>query len=104
MPSSSQKPTQPFNRKAAIVDRLTADWGGIDHPLWRKEAADKVQFVIEGLLCIIAMSDGARTPEASTAIAALIILTDWDQDEFIANMDDINEKVMLMNEQEGGMQ
>ena len=50
------------------------------------------------------MSDGARTPEASTAIAALIVLTDWDQDEFMANIDDINEKVMLMNEQEGGMQ
>lgn len=103
MGSSSRK-THSFDRKAKIVERLTADWGGIDHPLWRKEAADKIQFVIEGLLCIIAMSDGARTPEVSTAIAALIVLTDWDQDEFMANIDDINEKVMLMNEQEGGMQ
>jgi hypothetical protein len=102
MGSSSRK-IQSFDRKAKIVERLTANWDGIDHPLWRKEAANKIQFVIETLLCIIAMSDD-MTPESSAAAAALMVLTEWDEEEFLANMKDVTQKVMLMNEQEGGMQ
>lgn len=103
MGSSSQRVMQPFDRKAKIVERLTANWEGIDHPLWRKEAADKIQFVIETLLCIIAMND-EMTPEAAAAGTALLVLTEWEEEEFLANMKDVTQKVMLLNEQEGGMQ
>lgn len=44
------------------------------------------------------------TPESSAAAAALMVLTEWDEEEFLANMKDVTQKVMLMNEQEGGMQ
>ena len=103
MESSSQKGMAAFDRRAKIVEQLTTNWDGIDHPLWRKEAANKIQFVIETLLCIIAMND-EMTPETSAAAAALVVLTEWDEEEFLANMKDVSQKVMLMNEQEGGMQ
>lgn len=102
MGSSSRK-IRSFDRKAKIVERLTADWGGIDHPLWRNEAASKIQFVIETLLCIIAMND-EMTTETAAASTALLVLTEWKEEEFLENMKDVTEKVMLLNEQEGGMQ
>lgn len=103
MPSSSRKPKLAINRKTIITERLTADWGGIDHPLWRKEAADKINLAIETFLCIMAMNDDA-TPESNAAASALIFITGWNMDEFMENVNDVMEKVMLVNSQEGGMQ
>jgi hypothetical protein len=59
--------------------------------------------VIETLLCIIAMND-EMTPETAAASTALLVLTEWKEEEFLENMKDVTEKVMLLNEQEGGMQ
>lgn len=103
MPSSSRNRKSVLDRKTIITERLIADWGGIDHPLWRNEAAEKLQFAIETLLCIIAMNDDP-TPESNAAAAAVIYVTDWDMDEFMENVNDVMEKVMLVNSQEGGMQ
>ena len=103
MPSFSQSQKSALDRKAKIVKNLTAEWDGIDHPLWRNEAAEKLQFAIETLLCIIAMNE-APTPESNAAAAALIFITDWDEEEFLHNVNDVSEKVMLVNSQEGGMQ
>jgi hypothetical protein len=44
------------------------------------------------------------TPESNAAAAAIIYITDWDEDEFMENVNDVMEKVMLVNSQEGGMQ
>lgn len=106
MKSSSQNQNLEIDRKSEIIDRLTADWGGIDHPLWRHEAANKINLVIETLLCIIAMSaeDKKGTPEGAAALTALITLTGWDFDQFQENLSDVIEKVELMNSQMGGMQ
>lgn len=103
MPSSSRNRKSVLDRKTIITERLITDWGGIDHPLWRNEAAEKLQFAIETLLCIIAMNDDP-TPESNAAAAAVIYVTDWDMDEFMENVNDVMEKVMLVNSQEGGMQ
>jgi hypothetical protein len=103
MPLSSQNVNLPFNRKAKIVEHLTADWGGIDHPLWRNEAAEKLLLAIETFLCIIAMSD-EMTPETNAAAAAIVFITGWTEEEFNENARDVYEKVILANNQEGGMQ
>lgn len=103
MASSSRKRKSPIDRKTIITERLSADWDGFDHPLWRNEAANKLHFAIETLLCIIAMNQDP-TPESNAAAAAIIYITDWDEDEFMANVNDVMEKVMLVNSQEGGMQ
>ena len=93
----------PHDQKIKILERLKRDWDGTDHPLWRSEAADKLNFAIETLLCIIAMSK-KPTNEANAAATALIYITGWNEDEFNENVNDVLDRIMLLNEQEGGMQ
>lgn len=95
--------SHPHDPKVKILERLKRDWDGTDHPLWRSEAAEKLNFAIETLLCIIAMSK-KPTNEANAAATALIYITGWNEDEFNENVNDVLDRIMLLNEQEGGMQ
>jgi hypothetical protein len=107
MKSSFKGPNPDHFPKSKTIERLTEDWGGIDHPLWRMEIANKVAFTIETLLCIVAMSANKKkgTDEGAAALACLITLTGWDFDEFQSNLDDVMSKVDLLHaESEGGMQ
>ena len=103
MPSFMLNLSHQHDQKTKIIERLKRDWDGTDHPLWRHEAAEKLNFAIETLLCIIAMSK-KPTNEASAAATALIYITGWDEDEFNENVSDVLNRIMLLNEQEGGMQ
>lgn len=71
------------------------------------EAANKIAFTIETLLCIIAMSANKKrgSDEGAAALACLISLTGWDFDEFHEHLDDVMSKVDLLHtEAEGGIQ
>lgn len=89
--------------KMKITDQLRKDWDGTDHPLWRNEAADKLSFAVETLLCIVAMAK-KPTIEAQVAATALVYITDWTEEEFNQNVSDVMDRIVLANEQEGGMQ
>jgi hypothetical protein len=44
------------------------------------------------------------TNESNAAATALIYITEWTEDEFNENVNDVLDRIMLLNEQEGGMQ
>jgi hypothetical protein len=71
--------------------------------MWRIEASDKLNFAIETLLCIIAMNDKPSN-EANAAATALIYITNWTEDQFYQNVNDVMNRIMLLNHHEGGMQ
>ena len=73
-----------------ILNLLTRDWEGIDHPLWRQELETSIHAITVMLMW---MAGYTKRPGSDAAVALLQMITDWDGEEFTQHMRQLNNLV-----------